>query len=90
MDTGKVAATVGAATVARADADPGPLGDRLPDRWRRSGRPPRTLTTVVDRHLASYDVLWAAAGTPHAVFPTTYDELVRLTGGTAADVAQDG
>jgi prolyl-tRNA editing enzyme YbaK/EbsC (Cys-tRNA(Pro) deacylase) len=51
---------------------------------------PAPLTTVVDRHLASYDALWAAAGTPHSVFPTTYDELVRLTGGTAADVARDG
>jgi prolyl-tRNA editing enzyme YbaK/EbsC (Cys-tRNA(Pro) deacylase) len=50
---------------------------------------PAPLTTVVDRHLASYDVLWAAAGTPHSVFPTTYDELVRLTGGTSADVARE-
>jgi hypothetical protein len=31
--------------------------------------------------------VWAAGGIPHAVFPTTYDELLRLTGGTAAEVA---
>jgi prolyl-tRNA editing enzyme YbaK/EbsC (Cys-tRNA(Pro) deacylase) len=48
---------------------------------------PRTLPTVMDRQLARFPVIWAAAGTPHAVFPTTFDELLRLTGGTAADVA---
>jgi len=30
--------------------------------------------------------VWAAGGHPHAVFPTTYDELVRITGGTPTDV----
>jgi hypothetical protein len=33
--------------------------------------------------------VWAAGGIPHAVFPTRYDELVRLTGGTPADVGAD-
>ena len=46
-----------------------------------------TLTTLVDTHLASFAVIWAAAGTPHAVFPTTYDELLALTAGTPVDVA---
>ena len=36
--------------------------------------------------LAKYDVVWAAAGHPHAVFPTSFDELVRITGGTSAEV----
>ena len=31
--------------------------------------------------------VWAAGGIPHAVFPTTHAELVRLTAGTPADVA---
>jgi hypothetical protein len=30
--------------------------------------------------------VWAAAGHPHTVFPTSFDELIRITGGTAADV----
>ena len=90
VDTGKVAATVGAVTVARADADLVRSATGFPIGGVAPVGHPAPLTTVVDRHLASYDVLWAAAGTPHAVFPTTYDELVRLTGGTAADVAQDG
>jgi prolyl-tRNA editing enzyme YbaK/EbsC (Cys-tRNA(Pro) deacylase) len=47
---------------------------------------PAPLRTLVDETLAQYDVVWAAAGHPHAVFPTTFDELVRITGGTPARV----
>jgi len=45
------------------------------------------LQTVVDVSLSRYDQVWAAAGHPHTVFPTSYDELLRLTGGHAAEVA---
>ncbi|MDT4905370.1 MAG: hypothetical protein QOH52_3386, partial [Pseudonocardiales bacterium] len=41
----------------------------------------------VDTALGRYPTVWAAGGIAHAVFPTTFDELVRLTGGEAADVA---
>jgi prolyl-tRNA editing enzyme YbaK/EbsC (Cys-tRNA(Pro) deacylase) len=47
---------------------------------------PAPLTTVIDEDLARYDEIWAAGGTPHTVFPLTYDELVALTGGTVAKV----
>lgn len=47
---------------------------------------PAPLTTVIDEDLAGYDEIWAAGGTPHTVFPLTYDELVALTGGTVAKV----
>lgn len=47
---------------------------------------PAPLTTVVDEDLAGYAEIWAAGGTPHTVFPLTFDELVRLTGGTVAKV----
>ena len=47
---------------------------------------PAPLRTLVDVDLARHDVVWAAAGHPHAVFPTTYDELLRLTGGTPTEV----
>jgi hypothetical protein len=40
----------------------------------------------VDAWLGKYDVVWAAAGHPHAVFPTSFDELLRITGGTPAEV----
>ncbi|MGW1145322.1 YbaK/EbsC family protein [Streptomyces sp. NPDC002454] len=47
---------------------------------------PRVLPTVVDAALGDYPRLWAAAGTPHTVFPTTLDELLRLTGGVLLPV----
>ena len=47
---------------------------------------PAPLVTIVDEELARYPEIWAAGGTPHTVFPMTYDELVRLTGGTIAKV----
>lgn len=46
------------------------------------------LPVYVDRDLLQYDLVWAAAGTPNAVFPITPGELVRVTGGRVADVAQ--
>jgi prolyl-tRNA editing enzyme YbaK/EbsC (Cys-tRNA(Pro) deacylase) len=45
------------------------------------------VRTIVDSDLARYAVVWAAAGHPKSVFPTTFAELLALTGGTAADVA---
>ena len=36
------------------------------------------IAIVVD----DYDVAWAAAGHPHAVYPTAFAELVRVTGAT--------
>lgn len=47
---------------------------------------PAPLVTIVDEALAAYSEIWAAGGTPHTVFPLTYDELVRLTGGTVMRV----
>ena len=37
---------------------------------------------LIDEALSDYDLVWAAAGHPHAVFPTTFKELVTCTGGT--------
>jgi len=42
---------------------------------------PAVLATYVDRALRAYEVVWAAAGTPHTVFPTTAGELLRITEG---------
>ena len=41
----------------------------------------------MDRDLAQHERIWAAAGAPDAVFPTTPAELVRVTGATLADLA---
>jgi prolyl-tRNA editing enzyme YbaK/EbsC (Cys-tRNA(Pro) deacylase) len=48
---------------------------------------PQPIRTIVDRTLDDFDQLWAAGGIPHAVFPLTYDELIKLTGGMQADVS---
>jgi prolyl-tRNA editing enzyme YbaK/EbsC (Cys-tRNA(Pro) deacylase) len=44
---------------------------------------PAPLRTIIDEALGDYDVVWAAAGHPHAVYPTTYGELLRITGAQA-------
>ena len=49
---------------------------------------PAPVPTLVDTWLARHPVVWAAAGHPYAVFPTTYDELLGLTGGTPIDVGR--
>lgn len=88
VDTSRVAAVVAASVVSRADARSvrawtgqviggvGPVGHPAP------------IRTLVDVWLAKYDVVWAAAGHPHTVFPTSFDELVRITGGTSAEVGE--
>lgn len=45
--------------------------------------------TVIDASLARFDVLWAAAGHPHAVFPLDMAALQQLTGAPVVDVVQD-
>ncbi len=42
---------------------------------------PAPVRTLVDVTLAEYPVVWAAAGHPHTVFATTFDELLRMTNG---------
>jgi prolyl-tRNA editing enzyme YbaK/EbsC (Cys-tRNA(Pro) deacylase) len=86
VDTDHVARLIGVDRIKRADADlvrsatgyaiggVAPVGHPAP------------LRTLVDVALADHDVVWAAAGHSHAVFPTSYDELVRLTGGTPTQV----
>ena len=41
---------------------------------------------LVDQDLLALDRIWAAAGTPNAVFALTPDELLRMSGGRRADV----
>jgi len=36
--------------------------------------------TLIDEALNDYDIVWAASGHPHAVYPTSFDELVKCTG----------
>ena len=87
VDTGKVAALVGAERVHRASPEfvlaatgqevggVAPLGHPAP------------LRTVVDVDLAAFPVLWAGAGDHFTMFAITYAELLRATGGEPAAVA---
>ena len=47
---------------------------------------PAPVPTYIDPWLKQYDEVWAAAGHPSAVFSSTYDELVALTGAQRLDV----
>jgi len=44
--------------------------------------------TLIDASLARFEVLWAAAGHPHAVFPLTLQQLQTLTQAPVVDIAQ--
>jgi prolyl-tRNA editing enzyme YbaK/EbsC (Cys-tRNA(Pro) deacylase) len=87
VDTGKVAVLVGAERVRRASpefvrsATGQAIGGVAP-----VGHP-APLRTLVDRALEQYEEVWAASGIPHAVFPSTFNELVAVTAGEPADVA---
>lgn len=86
VETARVASLIEASSVSRADAKSvrswtgqpiggvGPVGHPAP------------IRTLVDNWLSRHEVVWAAAGHPHTVFPTSFDELLRITSGTAADV----
>ena len=87
VDPAKLAAALSAGTVTRANADTVRAATGYPIGGVAPLAHPQPLRTLVDTHLAGFDVLWAAAGTPHAVFPTSYDELVRITAGEPADIA---
>ena len=47
---------------------------------------PAPVPTYLDSWLRKYDVVWAAAGHPAAVFSTSYDELLAMTGATVTEV----
>ena len=53
-----------------------PIGHRLPP------------VVFIDETLLSFETIWAAGGTPNAVFRLTPDDLVRLTGGSVAAIAK--
>ncbi|GAA1994035.1 YbaK/EbsC family protein [Microbacterium pumilum] len=89
VDTAALAARLGRGSIQRAtpeqvrDATGQAIGGVAP-----TGHP-AALTTIVDEDLAGYPRIWAAGGTPHTVFPLTFDELVRVTGGTISKVDAD-
>ncbi len=47
---------------------------------------PEPIQTLIDRDLLQYDTIWAAAGTPRAVFSLSPDDLRQLTAGQVASI----
>jgi prolyl-tRNA editing enzyme YbaK/EbsC (Cys-tRNA(Pro) deacylase) len=80
VDTAKLAAQLGVAAIKRADprfvkavtgqviGGVAPVGHPAP------------IRTLIDETLAVHAEIWAAAGHPHTVFPTTFSQLVEITG----------
>lgn len=89
LDEERLAAAAGGATSTRPDAQV----VRDATGYPIGGVPPfghaTPLPVFVDRDLLQYDVVWAAAGTPHVNFAITPDELVRATGGTVCDLGRE-
>ncbi|WP_320779450.1 YbaK/EbsC family protein [Streptomyces sp. CRN 30] len=88
VDVDRVRAELGAEKVTRAKADV----VRETTGYAIGGVPPfghRTRTRVLaDRSLLAHDVVWAAAGTPYAVFPMAPQDLVAHAGATVVDVRE--
>lgn len=87
VDEKKVAALIGEG-IGKADAE----FVRARTGFVIGGVPPVAHDTppvvLIDEDLLKLQGIWAAAGTPHAVFPLTPAELVALTKGKVADVKQ--
>jgi len=87
-DVHKLAALTGT-PITRADADT----VRKATGYSIGGVPPighaGGLTTYLDRDLLRYDVVWAAAGTPNAVFSISPQRLVEVAGAQVADLAAE-
>jgi len=91
LDFGKLASLCGVSRnqVKRPDADT----VKAATGFSIGGVPPfghaSALPVYVDEDLTRFDVVWAAAGTPFAVFAIAPDKLVEASGGTAVDLKKD-
>ena len=86
VDTEAVARLLGVRHVRRADAQAVRAATGMPIGGVAPVGHSNPLGTLVDVALQAYETVWAAAGHPNTVFPTTFDELLRITGGTPAEV----
>lgn len=86
VDVDQVAAVLGVPRLDRADPD----FVRRRTGFSIGGVAPvghiEPLHTLVDVELSRHDQVWAAAGHPRTVFPTRYDELLRITAGQPVEV----
>jgi len=84
-DTARLSELLGGVPVRRAD----PEEARGATGFAIGGTPPfghpRRLRVLCDRDLLGYQEVWAAAGTPNAVFPIGPEDLLRASGAEPAD-----
>ena len=79
VDTDLVANNLGIEKLGRVDADyvkeqsGFSIGGVAPIGWVSPA------TILIDQALNDYEVVWAAAGHPHAVYPTSFAELLAIT-----------
>jgi prolyl-tRNA editing enzyme YbaK/EbsC (Cys-tRNA(Pro) deacylase) len=89
VETDLVAQNLGIAELGRADANyvkevsGYSVGGVSPIGW--TSQPEKTL---IDQALNDYPVVWAASGHPHAVYPTSFDELIACTGASPMVVGE--
>ena len=88
VDTAFVASCLGLASVERAAPEQVRLWTGQAIGGVAPVGHPSPIRTLVDTWLDKYDVIWAAGGHPHTVFPTSYAELIRITNGSPADVGE--
>jgi prolyl-tRNA editing enzyme YbaK/EbsC (Cys-tRNA(Pro) deacylase) len=83
VDTELVAKNLGLPELGRADANyvkevsGYSVGGVSPIGWITTPE-----ITLIDQALNDYEIVWAASGHPHAVYPTSYTELIACTGAT--------
>ena len=88
VDTDLVASQLGVAALGRVDADyvkeksGFSIGGVSPIGWLNPA------TIIIDEALNDYEIIWAAAGHPHTVFPTTFKELLEKTSASALKVGE--
>ena len=88
VDTDLVASNLGIEQLGRVDADyvkeqsGFSIGGVAPIGWLSPA------TILIDEALNDYDVVWAAAGHPHAVYPTSFAELLAITSAKPMVVGQ--
>jgi Cys-tRNA(Pro) deacylase len=89
VDTARLASAIGAEAIGRADAD----AVRAATGYAVGGVPPFGHATAVpvycDRDLLTHEVVWAAAGTPMAVFSVDPPRLVATTGARVVDLKEE-
>ena len=89
VDTGYVAGQLGVGVLRRASPEQVRAATGQPIGGVAPVGHPSPVRTLIDTALAAHPVVWAAGGTPHTVFPTSYPELLRICAAEPVTVTPD-